>query len=78
MHVKSLATKFALQAGMGAGEYQGQFANMRALMYIIGPLINSQLYLRLAGNPSFCANMWEEPVFCARRPHQRILCWPDY
>lgn len=45
--VKSLATKHAMRVGMGAGEYSGQFSNVRALTYIFGPLIYSRFYAYL-------------------------------
>jgi hypothetical protein len=42
--VKSAATKHAMNAGLGPGEYAGAFANLRALVYIVGPLFYSRLY----------------------------------
>merc|ERR550514_118479 len=37
--VKSLATKHAVKSGMGVGEYSGQYANLRALVYVFGPML---------------------------------------
>ena len=42
--VKGLATKHAIAAGRGAGEYQGQFANFRELIYVFGPTLLTRVY----------------------------------
>ena len=34
---------------MGAGEYAGQYANLRALVYVIGPTLFTRVYATLAG-----------------------------
>lgn len=44
--MKSLATKHANAAG-GQGEYAGQFANLRALVYVFGPMFATSLYQQL-------------------------------
>merc|ERR1712196_640772 len=43
-HVKSVAAKHAVASGLGVGEYNGQFANLRSLVYVIAPFINSSLF----------------------------------
>lgn len=42
--MKSAATKHAIAAGMGAGQYSGMYANLRALIYVVGPLLYTRLY----------------------------------
>mmetsp|Transcript_153449 Transcript_153449/g.282733 ORF Transcript_153449/g.282733 Transcript_153449/m.282733 type:complete len:430 (-) Transcript_153449:140-1429(-) len=44
--LKAAATKHAVNAGMGAGQYQGQLMNLRALVFVFGPLFFTQLYAR--------------------------------
>lgn len=46
--IKSLATKHAINAGMGAGEYAGKFANLRALVYVVGPPFLTRIYAYMA------------------------------
>merc|ERR550514_13540 len=64
--VKGLATKHAVKSGMGAGEYAGQFANLRSLVYVIGPLLFTSLFKvfmeRNALNPRWPAGLaWFVP-----------------
>ena len=54
VHVKSIAAKHAIRDGMGAGEFSGQYSNLRALVYVFGPLYMSRIYSFQAargGNP---------------------------
>lgn len=45
--IKSAATKHATAAGLVQGEYAGQFANLRALLYVFGPMFATSLYQQL-------------------------------
>merc|ERR1712032_570015 len=42
--ISSIRTSHALSAGMGAGQYQGMYANLRALVYVFGPLLYTRFY----------------------------------
>merc|ERR1711972_1117904 len=51
--VSSLAVKAGVQAGMGKGEFSAAFANLRAIVVAMAPLLYAGVYARgrTAGSP---------------------------
>ena len=76
--MKAIATAEAIEgAGMGGGEYAGAYANLRAFIYIIGPLLYSRLYARFSLSGT-AGNTWFAVALIGfLLPEMLHLSWKD-
>jgi hypothetical protein len=52
------ATDHAVQSGMGRGEFQGSFNNMRAVAVAIAPMVSGRVYARLSSRGFYPGRLW--------------------